>query len=323
MKKNFWKNTAIGLLVLLAAILIVPLLVPVPALENVRPPQELADPDSIFLEINGLDVHVKTKGEGRTAFILLHGFGASLYSWNAVMEPISAYGKVIAFDRPAFGLTERPLEWEGENPYTPESQIKLILGLMDHYAVEKAILVGNSAGGSLAMQFALAQPERVQGLILVDPAVYSGGGAPAFIRPLLATPQARHIGPLIVRQFLSGGSDLISLAWHDPQKITLETVELYRKAQQVENWDAALWEFTIASHTPNLVERLAAFEMPVMVITGDDDRIVPTEQSLRLAEELPNASLAVIENAGHVPHEEQPQAFMQAIQPFVTDLISR
>ncbi|HSQ17869.1 MAG TPA: alpha/beta hydrolase [Anaerolineales bacterium] len=308
----------IGVLLLLA--LVGPFLVPVPPLENTLSPQALADPDSQFIEINGLDVHVKTLGQGEPVFVLLHGFGASLYSWQSVIEPFSQHGMVIAFDRPAFGLTERPLTWEGTNPYSPEAQVALVLGLLDHFGVQQAILVGNSAGGTVAMQVALAYPERVTALILVDPAVYSGGGAPALVRPLLATPQMRHLGPLIARQIQVRGPELIELAWHDPSLITPETLELYKRPLQVENWDKALWELTIASRASGLAERLSEFTLPVLVITGDDDRIVPTADSIRLAGELPNAELVVIPAAGHVPHEERPAEFMQAIEAFLTSL---
>ena len=305
---------------LLVLLLVGPFLVPVPALEGALPPQALADADSQFIEINGLDVHVKTIGQGEPVLVLLHGFGASLYSWQAVMQPLSQHGMVIAFDRPAFGLTERPLTWEGANPYSPESQVALVTGLLDHFGVQQAILVGNSAGGTVAMQVALAQPGRVSALILVDPAVYTGGGAPALTRPLLATPQMRHLGPLIVRQIQSRGPELIELAWHDPSLIQPETIELYKKPLQVENWDKALWEFTLASRSSGLAERLAEFTLPVLVITGDDDRIVPTADSIRLAGELPGAELVVIPQTGHVPHEERPDLFLQAVDEFLAGL---
>src|SRR4030042_6839219 len=135
-------------------------------------------------------------GEGEPLFVLLHGFAASLYSWQAVMEPVSQSGSAIAYDRTGFGLTERPLDWQGQNPYGPQAQIDLLLGLLDHFDLQEAILVGNSAGGTVAMQFALAHPERVRALVLVDPAVYTSVGVPQWVRPLLATPQVRHLGPL-------------------------------------------------------------------------------------------------------------------------------
>jgi len=317
------KSVRIGLMALASGIiliLVVPFLVPVPPQEGLLPPRVLADPDSQFVEINGLDVHVKTLGNGEPVFVLLHGFGSSLFSWQAVMEPLSQYGQVIAFDRPAFGLTERPISWEGPNPYRPEAQIDLVIGLLDHFEVEQAILVGNSAGGTVAMQTYLAYPERVSALILVDPAVYTGGGTPALIRPLLRTPQMRHLGPLIARQIQTRGPELIEMAWHDPALIQPETLELYQKPLQVENWDRALWEFTLASQPSGITERLADFTLPVLVITGDDDRIVPTADSIRLADELPNANLVVILNAGHVPHEERPEAFLEAVITFYQQL---
>ena len=313
----------IGLAVLagiLAVVLVGPFLVPVPPLEGTLPPEALADPDSQFIEINGLTVHVKTLGQGEPVFVLLHGFGASLYSWHAVMEPLSQYGTVIAYDRPAFGLTERPLTWEGQNPYGPEAQVALLIGLLDHFGVQQAILVGNSAGGTVSMQATLAYPERVSALVLVDPAVYGGGGAPAWMRPLLNTPQMRHLGPLFARQIQVRGPELIETAWHNPALLQPEIIEMYKKPLQVENWDKALWELTLASRPSGLAEHLGELTLPVLVITGDDDRIVPTANSIRLADELPNAGLVVIADAGHVPHEERPAAFMDAVIKFLSTL---
>ncbi len=312
--KRIAKITALTILILL---FVGPFLVPVPPLENTVPVEQLTDPDSRFIEVNGINVHYKTYGQGEPTFILLHGFGASLFSWREVTAPLAEFGTVIAYDRPAFGLTERPLKWEGENPYSQEAQIELVIGLMDALGIERAILVGNSAGGTIAMLTALKYPQRVQSLILVDPAVYAGGGAPAWVRPLLRTPQMRHLGPLIARQIQTRGPELIELAWHDPSKITPEILEGYQKPLRLADWDKALWELTLASRESGLAERLSELTLPTLVITGDNDRIVPTEQSVRLAEELPNAQLVVIPQCGHLPHEERPAAFMQAVTEFL------
>jgi pimeloyl-ACP methyl ester carboxylesterase len=88
----------------------------------------------------------------------------------------------------------------------------------------------------------------------------------------------------------------------------------------VENWDKALWEFNLASHDSDLADHLDEFDFPILVITGDDDRLVPTADSVRLAAALPDAELVVIPAAGHLPHEEQPQAFMDAVTNFLSTL---
>jgi len=302
-------------------LLIVPLVIPVPPLKDTLPAEQLADPDSLFVEANGLTVHYKQAGQGEPVFILLHGFGASAFSWREVMAPLSRSGTVIAFDRPAFGLTERPLpgQWTGDNPYTAEAQVGLTLALMDELGVSQAILVGNSAGGTIAMLTALRAPQRVPALILVSPAVYGGGGAPSWIRLLSGLPQVKRIGPLLVRSLVTRLEASLPSAWHDPDKITPEVWAGYKKPLQVENWDRAFWEFTLAGRAQDLENQLDRFTLPILVVTGDDDRWVPTAQSIRLSEELPNAELAVIPNCGHVSHEECPQEFMAAVTTFLEE----
>jgi pimeloyl-ACP methyl ester carboxylesterase len=312
-----------GLLVLaggLGVLLVGPFLIPVPPLKNTFTPRELADDDSQFINIQGLDIHVKRIGQGEPVFVLLHGFAASLYSWHAVMEPLSQLGTVIAFDRPGFGLSEHPLTWQGQNPYSPETQVELVVKLLDHFDVPQAILVGNSAGGTISMQVALEHPERVSGLFLVDPALFNGMDRLLWMQPIFATPQMRHLGPLFARQILKRGPELIKLAWHNPALLSPEMLELYQKPFQVENWDKSLWEFTLASRPIDLGKRLGDLTIPVLVITGDDDRIVPTTDSIRLAGELPNANLVVIADAGHLPHEEQPQVFMEAVISYLHEI---
>lgn len=320
MGRSIWRT---GLFVLAGGITVLvvgPLLIPIPALKGTVPARKLADEDSEFIRVNGLDIHVKRAGQGEPVFVLLHGFGASLYTWHAVMQSLSQLGSVIAFDRPGFGLTERPLSWQGLNPYCAVAQVNLVLGLLDHFGAERAVLVGNSAGGTVAMQTALAYPERISALILVDPAVYDAMGGPVWLHYLLANPQMRRMGPLITRAMLGRGRDLIRLAWHDPDRLTPEMLEYYKKPYRVENWDKALWEFTLASTPAKLADRLDQLRLPVLVVTGDDDRIVPAADSIRLADELPNATLEVIAGAGHIPHEEQPQQFMEAVSRFVREI---
>lgn len=321
--KKLGKIALIVLAVLLALVIIGPLVVPLPALSDTVPPEQLADPDSQFVDIDGVTVHYKEAGQGDTALLLLHGFASSTYSWREVMEPLAEDARIVAFDRPAFGLTERPMPGDfpdGVNPYTADAQVDLTVGLMDALGIERGVLVGNSAGGTIATYTALRYPERVQALVLVDAAIYEGGGSPGWIRPLLTTPQARRIGPLLVRNIRDWGYQFGQSAWHDPARFTDEIWANYSKPLQAENWDRALWELTQASRPLGLDQRLEELAVPVLVITGDDDRIVPTEQSIRLAGEIPGAELVVIPNCGHVPQEECPDAFLAAMAEFLAGL---
>jgi pimeloyl-ACP methyl ester carboxylesterase len=323
MKKG-WKITLSILSVLLILILVGPFLVPVPPLEGTQPPEALADEDSRFIEIDNLTLHYKQQGSGRPAFILLHGFGASTFSWREVMTPLGDYGLVIAYDRPAFGLTERPLEWEGESLYSQENNIALLLGLMDAKNIEQAVLVGNSAGGTLATAFALTYPERVLALIEVDAAIYQTRPESVILDWLLNTPQVNHIGPLIARRLGgSQGQAFIQSAWHDPSKLEANPQILagYQTPLNADNWDRALWEHTKATDPPGLDQRLSEITVPTLVISGDDDQIVPVENSIRLAEDIPGAELIILENCGHLPQEECPESFLNAIQDFLAPIL--
>ncbi len=325
-----WQRIVLFVAVLLIALLLIgPFLVPVSVVGSVDA-HTLADANSRFVEVplgsDSIEIHYKEAGTGEQTLVL-HGFGASVFSWREVMAPLAEHHRVIAFDRPAFGLTERPLrgewgtaaEWNAGIPYGAAAQADLTIALMDELGVEQAVLVGNSAGGAVSIITALRYPERVKALILISPAVY-GGGPNAAARWLLQTPQMQHIGPLIARRIQEWGLDFARSAWHDPSLITDEIWQGYTAPLQIKNWDRALWELTAASRANRLDERLDELTLPILVITGDDDRIVPTAQSERLAQELPNARLAVIPACGHIAHEECPAPTLEAINQFLASL---
>ena len=306
----------VGVLLLFAGCLLVPA-------QNLRvslPPTELADSDSQFLDIRGLQLHYKKQGDGDPFFLLLHGFGASVYSWREVMKPLAAHGSVLAYDRPAFGLTERPLEWQEWNPYSGSAQVDIALELLDLSGAEKAILVGNSAGGTLATQIALQAPERVQALVLISPAIYETRRRSGWLRYLLRLPLVEYLGLRFLRASFPKAGDLVKEAWHDKTKFKPEFRAGYELPLRAENWDRGLWNFMLASEKKgNLVSGLQQSQVPILVVSGDDDRIVPTASSIRLAGEI-NAELQLLEACGHLPQEECPGQLLAKLNAFLTNL---
>lgn len=355
------KRVLIGILVVVVlGVGVGPFLVPVPPLDGTVPPAQLAGPDSRFMTVDGLQVHYTLAGTpastapatpgtppaaaatpdalpapdapsaaaGANTFLLLHGFGASTFTWRNVQQPFARRGFTVAYDRTAFGLTERPLEpeegWddgnpEGTHPYGTGAQVRQAIGVLDALHVQRAVLVGNSAGGRTAVDVALAHPERVRALILISPAVGIGGGPPGWLAPLLRTPQLEHLGPLLVRRISgSGGSSLLNAAWHDPTKITPDVLEGYRKPLRANDWDKALWSLSTAPRTDDPLPRLGALAgIPTLVITGDDDRVVPVPTSKAVAAAIPGSTLVVIPACGHVPQEECPDDVMRAVDAFL------
>lgn len=315
-----WKKIMYGMLVFSCLFVTVgPFLVPVPELTGLVPAEQFADTDSRFIEINDVTVHYKEAGSGGTTFILLHGFGASTYSWREVMDDFSQRGRVIAYDRPAFGLTERPMpeDWK-ENPYGMKANVELLRGLMDAFGIEKAVLVGNSAGGGVAVAFALEYPERVESLILVDPGVGGGYGPqfPAWALPLMWTPQMRHLGPLMMRDYQESLPNTIQREWYDESKLTDTIKQKYLNALKIENWDRAFYELTFAPAYPELRPLLPQLTVPTFIIAGAEDRLIRTWYFEAISQEIP-APLVLLPQCGHVPQEECPALFMEETVKFL------
>jgi pimeloyl-ACP methyl ester carboxylesterase len=249
-------------------------------------------------------------------FVLLHGFGASAASWNAISEALSELGEVVAYDRPAFGLTDRPTSWTGVNPYSSDGALEQLDAVVRLYsASEKDVyLVGHSAGAMVATQYILDNPDSVDGLILVAPAVLTGGGAPSWLNWLFYVPQINHLGPLLVSGIAQSGLQILEDSYFDPSLITSETLAAYQQPLQIAGWERAFWEFNRAKRDYDANERLAEVRVKTLVITGDSDKIVDPADSTKIHELIANSRLAVLQDLGHLPHEENPSLFMATLR---------
>jgi len=310
-------------LVVFAAALVGPFLVPVNTSGNLTKEAAAAEiwgDESQWHDVGDLEVHFVEAGDPASGrfILLLHGFGASAWSFKENLAALSQIGHVVAFDRPAFGFTSRPEGWDGTNPYGFESQIAIIDAFIDSFGVGKeVILLGHSQGGSIAASYAEARQERLSGLVLFAPAVLSGGGVPGGLAWLLDVPQIDHLGPLLVSSIASSGLDILYSSYVDQSKITDATLGAYTQPLKISGWERAFWEFTKAPRDGDVAAGLTKITIPTLVIAGDQDQIVPTADSIEAASQIHGSELVIIPRTGHLPNEESPAEFASAVVSFI------
>ncbi|MFP4148366.1 MAG: alpha/beta fold hydrolase [Nitriliruptoraceae bacterium] len=286
--------------------------------------RELAYPDSRFVRLHGVEVHHLDAGrEEQPALLLSHHFYGSAATWRALMAALEDRYRLVAFDRPGFGLTERlPRErWEGTNPYTRESAARLGWALLDHLGIDEAVLVGSSAGGTNVLEMARQQPDRVRAMVLLSPAITGDVGPPDQLRPILRSPQARAIAPHLIRRF-AGEVDLAraTSSWADPSRATPEIAEPYQRMLRVQGWERGFWEVMTAEGSPDLGRVVRSLPVPALVVSGGEDRVIHPRWNRRTADALPDGRYLELEGCGHTPQEECPEALAAAIDGFLAEV---
>ena len=261
-------------------------------------------------------LHTEEEGAG-PALLLIHGFGANNYSWRAVRPELARTHHVIAVDLKGFGRSDKPLDED----YSALDQAKLLLQLLDQRGIREVSVAGHSFGGGVALTLALElnrkHPGRLKKLILVDSVAYQQGLPPAL--HVLRTPYVGPASAAIVPPILQSSAALV-LAYKDNSKITQEAIDAYARPMYEPGNRHALVktaEKILPEHINILTHEYRTISQPVLLIWCREDRIVPLAVGQRLARELPNARLEVIETCGHVPQEEEPAATAGLMQRFL------
>ncbi len=286
----------------------------------------VAAPESRFMALqssadDGLELHYLARLEQAVqgpAFLLLHGFTFNLFTWSELFDVFAQYGPVVAYDQLPYGLSAKPVPDRGlgAEVYSKAAALEQLFELADALELEELMLVGNSSGGTLALEAALAQPERVAGLILIAPWVYSK--RPNLPTWLVRLPQMQRIS-LGLGRYLGRDSPLLDYSYADPSTIDEERRALTGAHRLIEGWDLAWGALLQRSLTDpvTIAERLGEIEPPVLVLTGDADQVVPVSDTVATADALPNATLVRLPGCGHLPQEECPAQVAEAIQDWL------
>ena len=262
-----------------------------------------------------LAVHDMGHGE---PIVLIHGLGASSYTWSKIAPELARHHRVVAIDLKGFGESDKPLD----DHYSIFDQAALV----NDYIVQKKLrgvtLVGHSFGGGVALAVALKQmatgKSRIERLVLIDSIAYRQP-MPFFFK-VLRMPLVGEFSLSVVPPELQAERAL-SIAYFEKNKVTPEAVNNYASALYSEGGRHALLA-TIDSLDPDQADDFSKhykdLKLPALLLWCEHDKIVPLQYGERLARDLPDARIEIIADCGHIPHEEQPKQTLAAIQTFLS-----
>jgi pimeloyl-ACP methyl ester carboxylesterase len=261
-----------------------------------------------FTTVNGLKTAYIEAGEG-FPLILLHGLGASKYTWRYVFEELSNYFRVIAPDIKGFGESEHKLK-----DYSLESQGIFLEQFMQDMGIKKAHLVGTSMSGGPVLSEAYYHPENVEKIVVLCPAVY-GMELPFWFR-IFSIPVLRHIIPyfnhsLPVRKNLENclyNKDLLT------DRILKKYSEPYLSYWARYTFMRICSEY---SEHPGLMEIFPFIHKPVLIVWGEKDEIIPMSYGEKLRSDLSDAKLEIIPKCGHLIQEEKPQKLLKVLLDYL------
>lgn len=253
------------------------------------------------MTVAGLKTNVLRGGKGEPV-ILLHGLGASSYSWRYAAPELAKHYEVFAPDLPGFGRTDKPWDFD----YSIHGLHAWIISFMDHLGLKTARFAGNSMGGVLSLWTAMEAPGRVERMALL--------GTPAYVenRPKMLWPLSWPvIGSLY--EWALGDVTLRYIAnstFVDKSKVDERMVAEYGLALKTASGRRAVAQFVRRAIPPDHRERIQRYrdvKHSTLVLVGLHDKMVGSAGAERLVKEMPNATLCILDACGHAPQEDAPE----------------
>ena len=283
---------------------------------------------SLHVELDG-PVHYADFGGSGRPLVLVHGLGGSHLNWLAVGPRLAERHRVLAVDLGGHGRTP-----SGLRDASVRANRRLLGRFLEKVVGERAVLVGNSMGGFLAIAEAAREPERVSGLVLVAPAVPLARGArlDARVLALFAGLALPFVGTALIRRRARRGPeqsvrDLLALCCVDPSRIAADVLEAHvalareramHGAAVGDDFLSAARSLTVAlARRAQFFERVRAVKAPALIVQGANDRLVRVEAARALAAARPDWRLEVLDDVGHVPQLEAPERFLAVVEPWL------
>lgn len=270
---------------------------------------------SRFITVDGIRMHYQEFGEPTApVMLLIHGYTASAYVWKTTAPLLADAGyRVIAIDLVGFGYSEKPRWFD----YTIQSQSHIISRFLNRLGIGRAIVVGSSYGGAVALTFALDFPGMAERLVLVDSVINDRPKRHPILRLASLPGVGEAMTPFLIdskaflRMRMRG-----TLAKANHHLITRDRIESIRRPLHAADGHHAVLA-TARNWRADRIERdLGLIEQPTLIVWGDQDNVIPIGNGYKLHKGILKSRFVIIRDCGHVPQEERPELFVELVTDF-------
>lgn len=276
--------------------------------------EKYAPSPSVFISVDGVDVHYRDEGNKADSLplILIHGTGSSLHTFDNWVTELKKQKRVIRMDIPGFGLT-------GPFPdriYSIEHYVVFMNHFLSAMEIRKCIIAGNSLGGQIAWNYTIQFPGLVHKLILIDAAGYplESKSVPIGFK-IARIPVLNKLMTFITPKFMVRSS--IENVYADKSKVTNELVDRYFELTLRKGNRQALVDRLNLVYDTSAVTFIKNILQPTLILWGEKDLLIPLKNAYRFHNDLPNDTLVIVKNTGHVPMEENSQESLVPLLEFL------
>ncbi len=267
-----------------------------------------------------ITIRYQKSGNGPNNIVLIHGFACSRLNWHSILAKFPGHKYTLFIpDLKGYGDSSAP----HDGAYSLYDQAHIIKAFTAYLNLKKFSLVGHSMGGGVVLTLATMREltSKIDALVLLDSAAFKDP-KPRFIK-ILNTPFLRYIFLFLLIPLNSIIRYAIGRIFYDKQKVTDVLIKRYRPyfyRQRHHNVYIKTAEQLIPENYYEEIEKFKQIQIPALIIWGKQDPVIPLRNGLKLADHLQNSTLRIIDECGHIPHEEKPEITSDYLVSFLNDI---